>query len=152
MPDFALIVDLDETLCVTFHHPVVKGVEVLRRIDPNRVHVFYVTARTPKSQRGTDVFMLLHALPHPANVLYSPVITSSRDHKLKCHLDLAERFCVLASIGDADEEAEASAAAGIPFVLVDVERPELAWAELEMMLGKVGVLTGVEVTSAPPAT
>jgi len=137
---FALIVDLDETLCVTFHHPVVKGVEVLRRIDHNRVHIFYVTARTTASKRGTDVFLLLHDLPHPANVLYSPIITSSRDHKFDCHLDLAGRFRVLASIGDADEEAEASAAAGIPFVLVDVNRPEAAWAELERMLEEAGVL------------
>jgi phosphoglycolate phosphatase-like HAD superfamily hydrolase len=135
MPEFALIVDLDETLCVSFHHPVVAGVEVLRRIDPGRVAVFYVTARTTASKRGTDVFLLLHDLPHPANVLYAPFHTSTRDHKRACHLDLARRFRVLASIGDADEEAEASAAAGIPFVRVDVNRPELAWAELEAALG-----------------
>jgi phosphoglycolate phosphatase-like HAD superfamily hydrolase len=141
MPPLALIVDLDETLCVTFHHPVVKGIEVLRRIDPSRVHVFYVTARTPKSQRGTDVFMLLHDLPHPANVIYSPEITSSREHKRKCHLELAGRYSMIASIGDAEEEAEASTAAGIPFVLVDVNRPELAWAELETLLEAAGVLT-----------
>lgn len=141
MPDLALIVDLDETLCVTFHHPVVKGVEVLRRIDRTRVQVHYVTARTTASKRGTDVFMILHDLPHPANVLYTPFHTSTRDHKLNCHQDLAARFQVLASIGDADEEAEASAAAGIPFVRVDVERPELAWAELEGILDAAGVMT-----------
>ncbi len=49
---------------------------------------------------------------------------------------------MLASIGDADEEAEASAAAGIPFVLVDVNRPEQAWAELEALLEAAGVLLG----------
>jgi phosphoglycolate phosphatase-like HAD superfamily hydrolase len=114
-------------------------VEVLRRIDATRVHVHYVTARTTASQRGSDVFLMLHALPHPANVWYSPVIASSREHKLKCHLELAERFRVLASIGDAEEEAEASEAAGIPFIQVDVNRPELAWAELEAMLEAVGV-------------
>ena len=141
MPDLALIVDLDETLCVTFHHPVAKGVEVLRRIDPARVHVFYVTARTPKSQQGTERFMQQHDLPHPANVLYSPLITSSRDHKWECHHDLAKRFRVIASIGDAEEEAEASAAAGVPFVLVDVNRPEAAWAELEALLEAAGVMT-----------
>lgn len=140
MSDLAIIVDLDETLCANFHHPVVKGVQVLRRIDRTRVHVHYVTARTPKSQRGTDVFMILHDLPHPANVLYSPEISSSRDHKLKWHVELAGRYRVLASIGDADEEAEASAAAGIPFVLVDVNRPEVAWAELEALLDAAGVL------------
>ncbi len=141
--DFALIVDLDGTLCVTFHHPVVKGVEVLRRLDATRVHVFYVTARTTASKRGTDVFLLLHDLPHPANVLYTPFHTSTRDHKLKCHVELAGRFRVLASIGDADEEAEASATAGIPFVRVDIDRPELAWAELEAMLDAAGVLKEV---------
>jgi phosphoglycolate phosphatase-like HAD superfamily hydrolase len=144
MPDLAIIADLDETLCVTFHHPVVKGVEVLRRIDATRVHVFYVTARTTASKRGTDVFLLLHDLPHPANVLYSPAITSSREHKLKCHRDLAGRFDVIASIGDAEEEAEASAAAGVPFVRVDVERPESAWAELEAMLETAGLMAVVE--------
>lgn len=140
MLPLALIVDLDETLCLTFHHPVVKGVEVLRRIDPTRVQVFYVTARTPASKRGTDVFMLLHDLPHPTEVLYAPFYTSSREHKLKCHLELAGRFRVIASIGDAEEEAEASAAAGIPFVLVDVNRPELAWTGLETLLEAAGVL------------
>lgn len=138
--DFALIVDLDETLCVTFHHPVLKGVEVLRRIDPSRVYVFYVTARTTASKRGTDVFLLLHDLPHPANVLYTPFHAGTRDHKLKCHLELAGRYSVIASIGDAEEEAEASAAAGTPFVRVDVHRPELAWAELETMLEAAGLL------------
>lgn len=136
----AIIVDLDETLCVTFHHPVVKGVEVLRRIDRSLVQVFYVTARTTASKRGTDVFLLLHDLPHPANVLYTPFHTSNRDHKLNCHVDLAARFRVLASIGDADEEAEASAAAGIPFVRVDMDRPELAWAELEAILEAARVM------------
>jgi phosphoglycolate phosphatase-like HAD superfamily hydrolase len=140
MLPLAVIVDLDETLCVTFHHPVVKGVEVLRRIDPSRVYVFYVTARTPASKRGTDVFLLLHDLPHPANVLYTPFHTGTREHKLKCHLELAGRFRVIASIGDAEEEAEASAAAGIPFVRVDVHRPELAWAELEAVLEAAGVM------------
>lgn len=136
-PPFAVVVDLDETLCASFHHPVRAGVEVLRRLDAERVHVFYVTARTTKSQAGTERFMQEHGLPHPANVIYSPVLTSSREHKLKCHLDLASRFRVLASIGDADEEEEASAAAGIPFVRVDVCRPQLAWAELETLLGSV---------------
>ncbi len=136
----SIIVDLDETLCVTFHHPVVKGVEVLRRIDRSLVQVFYVTARTTASKRGTDVFLLLHDLPHPANVLYTPFHTSTRDHKLNCHVDLAARFRVLASIGDADEEAEASAAAGIPFVRVDMDRPELAWAELEAILEAARVM------------
>ncbi len=136
----SIIVDLDETLCVTFHHPVVKGVKVLRRIDRSLVQVFYVTARTTASKRGTDVFLLLHDLPHPANVLYTPLHTSTRDHKLNCHVDLAARFRVLASIGDADEEAEASAAAGIPFVRVDMDRPELAWAELEGILEAARVM------------
>lgn len=141
MPDLAVIVDLDETLCASFHHPVRAGVDVLRRLDAARVHVFYVTARTNASQRGTERFLQEHRLLHPANVVYSPVITSSRDHKLKWHLDLAGRFRVLASIGDAEEEAEASAAAGIPFVLVDVNRPELAWTEFEALLAAAGVFT-----------
>jgi phosphoglycolate phosphatase-like HAD superfamily hydrolase len=143
MPDLALIVDLDETLCASFHHPVRAGVEVLRRLDAERVHVFYVTARTTASKRGTDVFLLLHDLPHRENVIYSPFTTSSREHKLKCHLDLASRFRMLASIGDADEEEEASAAAGIPFVRVDVCRPEVAWAEVEAVLIVTGAFTEV---------
>jgi hypothetical protein len=47
------------------------------------------------------------------------------------HAKLAREYRVLASIGDCDnEEGIAARAAEIPFVLVDRDKPDLAWATL----------------------
>ncbi len=137
---FAIIVDLDETLCSLFDVPIRSGVELLRRVDRLKLQIHYVTARTEKSRRGTERFIEAHDLPGGDTVHYSPTIVSSRQHKLECHLRLARECRVLASIGDSFEEAEASEAAGVPFVLVDVNRPESAWVELAALLEAAGVM------------
>lgn len=137
----ALIVDLDETLCEQFDVPIRAGVELLRRIARTRVEVHYVTARTEVSRRGTERFFADARLPFDRNVHYSPTVIGSRDHKLAMHLRLAREYQVIASIGDSFEEAEASAAAGIPFVSVDTMNAALAWAELERLLHSHDCLT-----------
>jgi phosphoglycolate phosphatase-like HAD superfamily hydrolase len=130
----AVIVDLDETVCEQFDVPIRAGVELLRRLDRAAVEVHYVTARTEVSRTGTERFFAEYLLPFGRNVHYSPTVIGSRDHKLALHLRLAREYHVLASIGDSFEEAEASAAAGIPFVRVDTANAALAWVELEQLL------------------
>ncbi|OWK45290.1 hypothetical protein [Fimbriiglobus ruber] len=135
---FALIVDLDETLCTAFACPIRAGIDVLARIDRLKVEVHYVTARTEVSRKGTEQFIGDHRLPGWRNLHLSPTVIGSREHKLKVHARLAREFRVIASIGDSFEEAEASAAAGIPFVPVDVENPVQAWVTLTLLIEEAG--------------
>jgi phosphoglycolate phosphatase-like HAD superfamily hydrolase len=130
----AIIVDLDETICTQFDQPIVIGVQLLQRLDRQKLAVHYVTARTDVSRRGTEQFLEEHRLPGWRNVHYSPTIIGSCEHKRRKHAELAREFQVLASIGDSFEEEEASAACGITFVLVDTDRHELAWLRLEELL------------------
>lgn len=140
---FAVIVDLDETLCEQFDVPIRAGVELLRRLDRARVEVHYVTARTDASRRGTERFFAEHRLPFDRNVHYSPSVIRSLDHKFALHSRLAREYHVLASIGDSFEERLASEAAGIRFVLVDTSSATVAWSELERLLAEHGVLVEV---------
>lgn len=134
----AVIVDLDETLCTLFACPVAAGVAVLQRIDLQKINVHYVTSRAEASRNGTAQFLEHHRLPGRENVHYIPVYSGSREHKLKLHLRLAREFHVIASIGDSYEEAEASAAAGVPFVSVDPAKPDDAWGQLAERIAAAG--------------
>src|SRR3954454_17364168 len=116
----ALIVDLDETVCTAFACAIAKAVEVLARLDRQKVEVHYVTARTEVSREGTDRFIMEHKLPGYRNVHYCPKWQGTRRHKAEMHARLAREYQVIASIGDLDEEeGEASRLAGVTFVLVD---------------------------------
>lgn len=131
----ALIVDLDETICTNFECPIRPAVEVLVRIDRQKLTVHYVTARTEVSRTGTDRFIMDHRLPGWRNVHYCPKWQGSRSHKAQAHAHLTKEHRVIASVGDTDEEeGEAARLVGIPFVLVDRNNAEPAWIVVRDMI------------------
>lgn len=138
----AVIVDLDDTVCTGFDCPIRVAVEILVRIDRQRVAVHYVTARTVVSRDGTDRFIMEHRLPGWRNVHYCPKWDGTKAHKLRVHAKLAREYRVIASIGDTlDEEGAAADAAGVPFVLVSRDNPTPAWVVLDGMLAEAGAFS-----------
>ena len=134
----ALIVDLDDTVCTGFACPLRAALDVLLRVHRQKVEVHYVTARTELSRKGTDEFIAEHKLPGYRNVHYCPKWQSTKRHKAEIHARLAREFVVIASIGDLDEEeGEASRLAGVTFVLVDRDRPGVAWAAVAVLIEAV---------------
>ena len=131
---FALIVDLDDTLCVGFDCPIDAGCEVLRAIDRQRVTVHYVTARPEASRDGTEQFIVDHRLPGWKNLHFCPHWKSTRAHKTETNHRIAREYRVIASIGDTPEDALAALEAGIHFVQVDVGDPCAAWKELAELI------------------
>ena len=135
---FAIIVDIDETICTQFDVPIKAALEVLQRIDERKVHVHYVTARPQVCGTATASFITVNRLPGVLNVRLCPSLLDSLEHKRREHELLKREFEVIASIGDSAEEEEASAAAGIPFVAVDLYDPGPAWAMLTEQILAVG--------------
>jgi ribonucleotide monophosphatase NagD (HAD superfamily) len=124
----ALIVDLDDTLCTGFDLPIRAAVEVLARIDRQKVAVHYVTARIEQSRKATERFLEEHRLPGWRNLHLCPHYFGTRKHKIDKHAVLAREHRVIASIGATDEEeGEAARLAGVPFVLVDRDHAAPAW-------------------------
>ncbi|AMV24153.1 hypothetical protein VT84_07135 [Gemmata sp. SH-PL17] len=142
----ALIVDLDETVCTGFACPLRAALDVLSRLHRQKVEVHYVTARTEVSRKGTDDFLAEHRLPGHRNVYYCPNWQGSKRHKAEIHARLAREYQIIASIGDTDEEeGEASRLAGVPFVLVDRDKPDGAWAVLaELIVAVEGFRVEIE--------
>jgi hypothetical protein len=135
----ALIVDLDDTLCTNFECPIRSAVEVLVRVDRQKLTVHYVTARTEVSREGTDRFIQEHRLPGWRNVHYCPKWQGTKRHKAEIHSRLAKEHRVIASVGDtADEEGEAARLTGVPFVLVDRDRPDPAWEIVAALIEAAG--------------
>jgi hypothetical protein len=135
----ALIVDLDETVCTGYECAIDKAIEVLRRIDRQKVEVHYVTARPETSRRSTEVFLEANWLPGWKNLHMCPGYSGSRRHKQEKHALIAREFRVIASIGDCDEEeGEASRLAGVAFVLVDTDNPVAAWLALAELIEAEG--------------
>lgn len=131
----ALIVDLDETICTGFDWPVRAALDVLTRIHRQKVEVHYVTARTEVSREGTDKFIMEYKLPGYRNVHYCPKWQTTQRHKTEIHAKLAREYQIIASIGDTDdEEGEASRLAGVTFVLVDRNNPNVAWAAIAELI------------------
>ncbi len=137
----AVIADLDDTLCRSFDIPITEGVRVLAALS-REVAVHYVTARTEVSRAGTEKFLLDLRLPGWNHLHFCPPWQSSRLHKREVIARLAGEYQVLLSIGDSEEEKEASLLAKVPFVEVDREKPELAWQEATRLLQKAGLLLG----------
>lgn len=118
--------------------PAACGARRTRRLCRRTVEVHYVTARTELSRAGTDDFLAEHRLPGYRNVHYCPKWQGSKRHKLEVHARLAHEYQVIASIGDTDaEEGEAARAAGVPFVLVDRDKPGGAWAAVAELITAV---------------
>jgi hypothetical protein len=131
----ALIVDIDDTVCTGFACPLRAALEVLSRVQRQKVEVHYVTARTELSRRGTDEFIAEHRLPGYRNVHYCPKWQGTKRHKAEVHARLAREYQVIASIGDLDEEeGEAARAVGVTFVLVDRDNPAPAWAAVAALI------------------
>lgn len=142
----ALIVDLDDTVCTGFACPLRVALDVLSRLHRQKIEVHYVTARTEVNRKGTDDFLAEHRLPGHRNVHYCPNWQGSKRHKAEVHAKLAREYQIVASIGDMDEEeGEAARLAGVPFVLVDRDRPAGAWAALaELVLAVEGFRVAIE--------
>ncbi|MCE9566933.1 MAG: HAD family hydrolase [Planctomycetes bacterium] len=138
----ALIVDLDDTVCTAFACPISIALDVLRKLDRQRVAVHYVTARPEMSRAGTERFFEEHRLPGFRNLHLCPGYYGSLKHKKDKHVTIAREHRVIASIGDCDEdEGEAARHAGVPFVLVDRDNPVAAWMALRELIEAVGGFT-----------
>ena len=135
---FAIIVDIDETLCTQFDVPVESAISVLRRIDELKLEVHYVTARTSVCRVATEKFIRAYRLPGVQNVHYCPAGISSLEHKRMQHQSLGQELRVLASIGDSFEEELAAAAVGIPFVMADPFGLGDAWTNLADRIAEAG--------------
>ena len=134
----ALIVDLDDTICTSFDCPLRAAIEVLVRINRQKIEVHYVTARTELSRKGTDEFIAEYRLPGYRNVHFCPKWQGTKRHKAEVHAKLAREYHIIASIGDTDdEEGEASRLAGVTFVLVDRDQPTGAWAAVAELIAAV---------------
>lgn len=125
----AIICDIDDTLCVQFDRPILAACRFLAQLD-RTIEVHYVTARTEASRRGTEDFLVEHRLPGWRNLHFCPNWQSSRLHKTEVIARLAWQYAVIVSIGDHDEEEQASRAAGVPFVRVTDDNIEEAWTEI----------------------
>ncbi len=130
----AIICDIDDTLCVQFDRPILVAVRLLAGLD-RTVEVHYVTARPEASRPGTETFLAEHRLPGWRNLHFCPDWQSSRRHKAEVMARLAKEFDVLVSVGDHDEDEEASRAAGVPFVRVTDTNLEAAWREVAERVG-----------------
>jgi len=131
----AIICDIDDTICSGFDVPFPNAIDVLRAIDRS-IEVHYVTARPEASRAGTERFLQEQGLPGWRNLHFCPSWQSSCVHKSETIARLARQYRVLVSIGDHDEEEQASEAAGVPFVRVTEETIAEAWQELLRILSQ----------------
>ena len=135
----ALIVDLDDTVCTQFTVPIRAAVDVLRRVDRQKVTVHYVSARGEVAREGTVAFLAEHRLPGWRNLHLCPNHLGSPRHKLERHRAIAREYRVIASIGDYDpDEGAAARAVGVPFVLVAMENAAPAWAAVADLIEAAG--------------
>jgi phosphoglycolate phosphatase-like HAD superfamily hydrolase len=130
----AIICDVDDTICTAFACPIGAAIAVLAALDRS-VEVHYVTARPEASRQGTEQFLADHRLPGWRNLHFCPNWQSSRTHKADVIARLARQYQVIVSVGDHDEEEQASRAASVPFVRVTCENVEEAWGEVARLVG-----------------
>jgi hypothetical protein len=135
----ALIVDLDDTVCTGFDSPIAIALNVLGRLDRQKITVHYVTARIEATRSATERFFEEHRLPGFRNLHLCPGYFGSLRHKQEKHELIAREYRVLASIGDCDaDEGEAARRAGVPFILVDPDNPAAAWVALAELIEREG--------------
>ena len=84
--------------------------------------------------KGTEGFLCDQRLPGWQNLYFCPNWQSTRDHKTAVMCRLAKEYVVIVSIGDADEDEQASRAAGVPFVRVTDTNVEDAWKEIAALV------------------
>jgi phosphoglycolate phosphatase-like HAD superfamily hydrolase len=129
----AVICDIDDTLCTQFDRPILAACKLLAALDRS-IEVHYVTARPEASRRGTEQFLADQRLPGWRNLHFCPAWKSSRAHKAEVMARLARHYQVIVSIGDHDEDEEASRLAGVPFVRVRCDNVEEAWLEVARLI------------------
>ena len=129
----AIICDIDDTLCTQFDCPILVACKALAALDRS-VAVHYVTARPEASRAGTEQFLADNGLPGWRNLHFCPTWKSSRQHKAEVMTRLAREYHVLVSIGDHDEDEQASRAAGVPFVRVGHDNLEEAWQQVAALV------------------
>ena len=113
--------------------PILAACQLLGAMDRS-IEVHYVTARPEASRRGTEQFLADQRLPGWRNLHFCPGWKSSRIHKAEVMARLAREYEVLVSIGDHDEDEQASRAAGVPFVRVTDDNVEDAWREVARLI------------------
>lgn len=133
----AIICDIDETLCTEFDVAFPFACRILSELD-RAISVHYVTSRPEEARSGTLKFLEGHRLPGWDNLHFCPRWKSSRQHKAEAMGQIAHDFDVLFSIGDADEDEEASLQAKIRFIRVSLDYPEGAWEEAASILEELG--------------
>lgn len=114
----AIICDIDETICTDFDCPIAEAVDCLTKISTD-IEVHYVTARPESTREATENFLLEHRLPGWKNVHYCPHWKTTLQHKTEVMQQLAHDFEVIVSIGDYEEDEQASRLAGIHFVKIE---------------------------------
>jgi hypothetical protein len=129
----ALICDIDDTICCQFDQPLAAACRALAGLD-RAVEVHYVTARPEASRAGTERFLVDQRLPGWRNLYFCPNWQSSRLHKADVIARLARQYRVIVSVGDHDEEEQASLAVSVPFVRVTADNAEAAWREVEALV------------------
>jgi hypothetical protein len=125
----AIICDIDETLCTEFDRPILAACRALAALH-RAIEVHYVTARPGGARKGTEAFLCDQRLPGWKNLHFCPDWQSTREHKAAVMGRVAKEYEVIVSIGDADEDDQASRAAGVPFVRVTDINIEEAWQEI----------------------
>jgi phosphoglycolate phosphatase-like HAD superfamily hydrolase len=129
----AVICDIDDTLCVQFDRPILAACRFLAQLD-RAIEVHYVTARPEAARKGTEQFLADQRLPGWRNLYFCPTWQSSRAHKTEVMARLSRQYAVVVSIGDHDEDEQASRAAGVHFVRVTDENVEEAWREVARLV------------------
>jgi hypothetical protein len=133
----AIICDIDDTICTQFDCPIPAAIQFLLALDRS-IEVHYVTARPEASRPGTEQFLSDHRLPGWRKVYYCPNWQSSSRHKAEVIARLAKEFDVLVSVGDHDEEEQASLSARVRFVRIPEGDPTAAWIEVARLVGALG--------------
>jgi len=129
----AIICDIDETLCTEFDRPILTACQMIARLH-RAIEVHYVTARPGGARKGTEEFLCDQRLPGWRNLYFCPNWQSTREHKTAVMGRLAKEYNVIVSIGDADEDEQASRAAGVLFVRITETNIEDAWKKIAVLV------------------
>ena len=131
----AIICDIDNTILTENDKPIVVACQFLARLHPS-IEVHYVTGRPDDLREETLKFLTECRLPgrHNLHLCPSTLWKTIREHKAKVIQRLAREHKVILSVGDSDEEEEASLAAGVKFLRVTSDNIEVVWTEIAELI------------------
>ena len=128
----AIICDIDETLCTEFDRPIRTACQVLAGLHQAIRCITSRLGRTAtEGDRGISLRPALAGLAEP--VLLPDLAVDARPQDGR-DVPLAKEYVVIVSIGDADEDEQASRTAGVPFVRVRDTNVEAAWKEIAALV------------------